>query len=47
VDLVDEEHRARAVPAQPLAGAPDHRLDVGLAGRDRRAPRTPIPCSPR
>ena len=36
VDLVDEEHRAPALRTQPLTGAPDHRLDVGLAGRDRR-----------
>ncbi len=34
MDLVDEEHRALPARAQPLAGARDHGLHVGLAGRD-------------
>ena len=35
VDLVDEEDGAPALRAEPLAGAADHGLHVGLARRDR------------
>ena len=36
VDLVDEEHRALTVRAEPLARTPDHGLHVGLARGDGR-----------